>query len=176
MTARMVLVSVALAASCAGRVPSGEVEQLDSEPLSYGEPAEVVFRPAGAPAARVEVEVARTGRQIQRGLMHREHLPAGAGMLFLFARQQVQRFWMKDTLIPLDMIFVSSAMVVVGVVENAAPRTMVSRRVAAPSQFVVEVNAGWARAHRVAAGVPVEFIGVPPLQPGEGEIEYHDED
>jgi uncharacterized membrane protein (UPF0127 family) len=184
MTAQVVLVplAAALAASCGPRESGagGGVERLPDPGSSRvpGGPdgAEVVFRPPGAPAARVAVEVARSGRQIQTGLMHRAQLPAGAGMLFLFARQRVQRFWMKDTLIPLDMIFVSSDMVVVGVVENAAPRTLTRRSVPGrPSQYVVEVNAGWARAHGISAGVPVEFIGVAPLRPGEGEIEYYDD-
>ena len=129
----------------------------------------VVFRPRGAKEVRVAVEVARTRVQTQRGLMYREHLPPDAGMLFLFARPRVQSFWMKNTLIPLDMIFVSSDMVVVGVVENAEPGTTRSRSVpGVVSQFVVEVNAGWAREHAIAVGVPVEFVGVEPLAPAEG--------
>jgi uncharacterized membrane protein (UPF0127 family) len=60
-------------------------------------------------------------------------------------------------------------MVVVGVVENAAPQTTRSRSVpGVESQYVVEVNAGWAREHGVAPGVPVEFVGVQPLAPPGG--------
>jgi uncharacterized membrane protein (UPF0127 family) len=132
---------------------------------------EVVFRPAGAAEARVSVEVARTRRQHQLGLMYRTHLPPDAGMLFLFDRPKVQQFWMRNTLVSLDMIFVSSEMKVVGVVENAQPKTMTGRSVPVVSQYVVEVNAGWARAHRVAAGVPVEFVRVEPLAPGEGRAD-----
>jgi hypothetical protein len=143
--------------------------EAEAEPEADVSGPAVVFRPAGRPEARVAVEVARTQRQTQRGLMYREHLPPDGGMLFLFARPKVQSFWMKNTLIPLDIIFVSSEMVVVGVVENAEPSTTGSRTVpGAVSQFVVEVNAGWAREHGIAAGVPVEFVGVDPLAPGEG--------
>lgn len=177
----MLAVSLATAALCAGcgradepprapepapRVAAAEAEAEAEADVSG--PA-VVFRPRGRPEARVAVEVARTQRQTQRGLMYREHLPPDAGMLFLFARPRVQSFWMKNTLIALDMIFVSSEMVVVGVVENAEPSTTKSRTVpGVVSQFVVEVNAGWAREHGIAAGVPVEFVGVEPLAPGEG--------
>jgi len=130
----------------------------------------VVFRPRGRAEARVAVEVARTPAQTARGLMYREHLPPDAGMLFLFDRPRVQSFWMKNTLIALDMIFVSSDMVVAGVVENAAPLTMQPRSLpGVKSQYVVEVNAGWAREHGVAAGVPVVFLGVEPLAPPGGE-------
>jgi hypothetical protein len=123
----------------------------------------VVFRPSGGQEARVAVEVARTPRQIQLGLMYRSHLPPDAGMLFLFDRPRVQSFWMKNTLIPLDMIFVTSDMVVAGVVANAEPRTTTSRTLpGVESQYVVEVNGGWAAANGVEAGVPVEFVGVEP--------------
>ena len=171
-------ISLAAAALCAACSRADEPSRRAPEAAEVPENAEaeveadvsgpaVVFRPAGRPAARVAVEVARTPRETQRGLMYREHLPPDAGMLFLFARPRVQSFWMKNTLIPLDIIFVSSDMVVVGVVENAEPGTTRSRTLpGVVSQYVVEVNAGWAREHGVAAGVPVEFVGVEPA-PGE---------
>lgn len=130
--------------------------------------AAVVFLLPDGGEARVAVEVARTARQIQRGLMYREHLPPDGGMLFMFRRDKVQSFWMKNTLIPLDMIFVSSSMDVVGVVENAEPKTLTSRSVPRPSQYVVEVNAGWARKHGVAAGARARFENVPPLTAADG--------
>jgi uncharacterized protein len=123
--------------------------------------AAVVFHPPGRPPARVAVEVAVLPHQIQRGLMYREHLRPDAGMIFLFRSSKVQRFWMKNTLVSLDMIFVASDRKVVGVVERTEPRTLTSRNVAAPSQFVVEVNGGWAAAHGITAGVPVTFENVP---------------
>jgi uncharacterized protein len=176
LAACLATAAAALGAACGRgdeppRAPEPAPRVAEAEPEAEADvsgPA-VVFRPAGRPEARVAVEVARTQRQTQRGLMYREHLPPDAGMLFLFARPKVQSFWMKNTLIPLDIIFVSSEMVVVGVVENAEPSTTKSRTVpGVVSQFVVEVNAGWAREHGIAAGVPVEFVGVEPLAPGEG--------
>lgn len=136
-----------------------------------GKPAAVVFLLPDGGEVRVAVEVARTARQIQRGLMYRERLAPDAGMLFLLRRDKIQTFWMKNTLIPLDMIFVSGAMDVVGVVENAEPRTLTSRRVARPSQYVIEVNGGWARAHRVGVGSRVRFENVPPIGPADGDYD-----
>jgi hypothetical protein len=133
---------------------------------------EVVFRPRGKAEARVAVEVVRTPRQTRRGLMYRTHLPPDAGMLFLFGRPEVRTFWMRNTLIPLDMIFVTSDMVVAGVIENAEPKTTTMQALPGVlSQYVVEVNGGWARVHGVEAGVPVEFVRVPPLAPGEADQE-----
>lgn len=130
--------------------------------------AAVVFLLPGGGEKRVQVEVARTARQIQRGMMYREHLPPDSGMLFLMRRDKIQTFWMKNCLIPLDMIFVNGAMDVVGVVENAEPGTMTSRRVARPSQYVVEVNGGWAKKNGVGVGTRVRFENVPPIGPADG--------
>lgn len=130
--------------------------------------AAVVFVLPDGGEKRVSVEVARTARQIQRGMMYREHLPPDSGMLFLLRRDKIQTFWMKNCLIPLDMIFVNGAMEVVGVVENAEPRTLTTRKVARPSQYVIEVNGGWARTNGVGAGARVRFENVPPIGPADG--------
>jgi uncharacterized membrane protein (UPF0127 family) len=121
----------------------------------------VTFQPPGHPEARVVVELAISEHEVQRGLMYREYMPPDAGMIFLFRTPKEQHFWMKNTLIPLDMIFVGSDRRVVGVVADAEPQTLDSRAVDGPSQFVVEVNGGWAAAHGVAAGTPVIFEHVP---------------
>ena len=92
--------------------------------------------------------------------MQREQLAPDAGMLFLFDETEDHSFWMKDTLIPLDMIFVDEGGRVVGVVERAEPLTLSPREVGAPSRYVLEVNGGWAAAHGVAAGDRVRFENV----------------
>ena len=125
-------------------------------------------QPGGRPEARVAVEVMRTPREIQRGLMYRALLPPDDGMLFVFPRAGERRFWMKNTLVPLDIIFVGPGLKVAGVVADAAPRTTTTRSLpGVESQYVVEVNAGWARAHGVEAGVPVELVRVAPTEPGD---------
>jgi uncharacterized membrane protein (UPF0127 family) len=120
----------------------------------------VILTPPDGATARVAVEVVRSRPKIRRGLMYRQHLPANQGMLFLMRREMVHTFWMKNTLIPLDMLFISSDMVVAGVVENTEPRTTGQRFVDKPSRYVLEVNGGWAAAHNVAAGAKVEFENV----------------
>jgi uncharacterized membrane protein (UPF0127 family) len=124
--------------------------------------------PPGAPAptvvvgdAIVEVEVVATPARIERGLMYREHLPPDAGMLFFMTEEKVWPFWMRNTLIPLDMIFIGKDMTVAGVVENAEPRTESLRQVDAPSLYVLEVNGGWASAHHIMAGAKVRFEHLP---------------
>lgn len=82
-------------------------------------------------------------------------------MLFLMAVEKDWTFWMRNTLIPLDMIYIRSDMTVAGVVENAEPKTEVLRSVGVKSRYVLEVNGGWAREHGVMRGVTVRFENVP---------------
>ncbi len=113
---------------------------------------------------RVEVEVAATPEARSRGLMWRTELAAGKGMLFLFPEEEVQSFWMRNTLISLDMIFINMGMKVAGIVERAEPRTLTQRTVGVPSQFVLEVPGGWSQSVGVTKGSAVEFEGVSSIQ------------
>jgi hypothetical protein len=108
----------------------------------------------------VRVEVVDTPEARRVGLMHRRELAADAGMLFVFPHQEHLSFWMKNTLIPLDMIFIDEAMNVAGVVHEAEPGTLTPRAVDAPSRFVLEVRGGWAAPRGVDAGDRARFTGV----------------
>lgn len=122
-------------------------------------PPQVVFKTAAGDVA-VRVEVAATERARHRGLMFRERLAPGRGMLFVFGHPRVQTFWMHNTLIPLDMVFLDDKLRVVGVVAQATPRTDTPRGVGVPSQYVVEVPGGWAAEHRVEPGVAARLVSV----------------
>jgi len=106
------------------------------------------------------VEMAVTPEQQAKGLMFRRELPEKQGMLFDFHREQPTAFWMKNTYIPLDMIFMDEARRVVFVEENAEPLTLQERGPDASSQYVLEVPGGWARAHGVEPGVAAKFLNV----------------
>jgi uncharacterized membrane protein (UPF0127 family) len=119
-----------------------------------------VLRPDGATAVTVRAEVARTEAERERGLMHRTALDEAAGMIFVYPRPQHLTFWMRNTLLPLDMIFITGEHRVLGVVENATPMTDDVRAVHGDSQYVLEVRAGFASRHHVAPGTPVEMPDV----------------
>ncbi|HQE72904.1 MAG TPA: DUF192 domain-containing protein [Myxococcota bacterium] len=106
-------------------------------------------------------EIAQTPSERATGLMHRKSLAPTKGMVFVFPHPEEQMFWMKNTYIPLDMIFISSDGVVVGVVENARPLSLELRGVSTPSQFVVELAAFTAGKHGIKVGTKVGFD--PPL-------------
>lgn len=117
----------------------------------------VVLLPEGREPVTVKVEVAANDPARERGLMYRRHLAEDAGMLFVFDRMEHQSFWMENTYIPLDMIFIDDALRVVGVVENAEPLTEDAREVEGESRYVLEVNAGFARQHDILPGTQVRF-------------------
>jgi uncharacterized membrane protein (UPF0127 family) len=122
--------------------------------------AEVVLHGAGGPV-RVRVEVVDTPVGRQQGLMYRRELAADAGMLFVFPTDGVQHFWMKNTLIPLDMLFIDRDRRVVGIVANAVPMSTQPVGPDKPCRYVLEVNGGFSARHGVTEGATVELIEVP---------------
>lgn len=124
----------------------------------------VMLQRAAGGEADVRAEIASTPEARTLGLMFRKKLPSTEGMLFLFPEERVLTFWMKDTLIPLDMIFINSAMVVVGTVENATPLSTAPLSVSSPSKFVLEVNGGFVRQQGILPGAKVELRGIDPLE------------
>jgi uncharacterized membrane protein (UPF0127 family) len=105
----------------------------------------------------VLAEVVSTPETIQRGLMFRTQLAPDAGMLFVLPHESDHKFFMRNTLIPLDMIFIGRDLRVVGVVSNATPLTETLRGVGRPSSYVLEVNGGWAAKNGITVGAPVRF-------------------
>lgn len=105
----------------------------------------------------VVVEVARTAEAWQRGLMDRDSLAPDAGMLFVFPRAEPRTMWMKDTHIPLDLIWIRAGHVV-GITERVQPEPGVPdeelHRYPSPGpvDFVLEVNSGWAVEHGIHEG------------------------
>jgi len=114
------------------------------------------------PAAAVEVslEVAATPAERARGLMYRTSLAEGRGMLFVFDEDRNHSFWMKNTLIPLDMLFIARDGTVVGIHPNATPLSTADIAVGKLSRYVLEVPGGYAARHGIVAGAQVEFRGV----------------
>ncbi len=89
-----------------------------------------------------QVEIAKDEASRARGLMDRRFMPADHGMLFEFEREAPEAFWMKDTYIPLDMIFISRAGVVTNVVANAEPLSERAIPSGPPCMAVLELNGG----------------------------------
>ena len=105
--------------------------------------------------ARIFVEVPDDREEFARGLMFRKHLPWNSGMLFAFDDEEPRRFWMKNTLIPLDMIFVDSSSKIIDIKENVPPckqEECPTYPSVEPAQYVLEVNAGFVQENGVKIG------------------------
>ncbi|MDD2866224.1 MAG: DUF192 domain-containing protein [Candidatus Omnitrophica bacterium] len=108
----------------------------------------------------LRVEVADTDAQRQKGLMYRRSLPKGHGMLFIFPQEGVWGFWMKNTRIPLDIIWMDSSGRVVGIARNAQPSDLDQPPVLKndrPAKYVLEANAGFVDRHEIAVGASAEI-------------------
>lgn len=92
--------------------------------------------------SRLDIEVADDQYEVTTGLMFRKKMKANQGMLFLFDDMQMRSFWMKNTIIPLDIIFISEDNVIVTIQKNTTPFSEKSIPSSAPAKYVLEVNAG----------------------------------
>jgi len=118
----------------------------------------VVLTDAFGNPHRVEVEIAATHDSRTRGLMWRTSLAEGTGMLFIFGEDEVHSFWMRNTLIPLDMLFIAVDGKIVGIVQNAEPRTLVNRGpIDKMSRYVLEVPGGWTARYGIRTGSEVHL-------------------
>ncbi|WP_300055556.1 DUF192 domain-containing protein [uncultured Roseobacter sp.] len=112
--------------------------------------------------ARFAVEIADDDAERAQGLMHREHLPSSAGMLFVYDRPQRLSFWMRNTLIPLDLIFIDQTGTVKTVHHSAQPldETPIPGG-PDPLTHVLEINGGLAKAMGIAPGTLVRHPTFP---------------
>jgi uncharacterized protein len=150
---RRVLASLALASLALG-CPRA------APPSGSGQGPRVFITSPSGRESSVKVELARTPDEQERGLMFRKELQADSGMLFVFQETSEHAFWMQNTLIPLDLIFIGEDGRVVGIVANAEPLTTSPRAVGSLSRYVLEVNGGWSAAHTVSKGDRVRFEGL----------------
>ncbi|HEX2309995.1 MAG TPA: DUF192 domain-containing protein [Vicinamibacterales bacterium] len=112
---------------------------------------------------QVRAEIVDTPAAIEQGLMFRESLPPNEGMLFVFEQTGVYPFWMKNTLIPLDIIWLDEDWRIVSMAASVPPcraDPCPTYPPAGPARYVVEVNAGFTRTHGIARGDRVIVAGV----------------
>jgi uncharacterized membrane protein (UPF0127 family) len=113
------------------------------------QPLEIVTRSG---VKMFSVEIAKTEKERETGLMYRKELADGRGMLFDFTPEQAISMWMKNTFISLDMIFVGADGRVSRIAENTEPQSLAIISSGAPARGVIEVIAGTARKYGIAPG------------------------
>jgi len=115
------------------------------------------LRPAGSLIARIVVEIAETAEAKMTGLMGRRTLGLDSGMLFLYDDAAVRYFWMKNTPVSLDMIFIDGRKQVVHIAESTKPMSEQFYSSRFPARYVVEVRAGFSRLFGIGTGTRIRW-------------------
>ena len=105
----------------------------------------------------VDMEVSDSETERNQGLMYRQSMKDGESMLFIFEQEAPQAFWMKNTYISLDIIYVNAAFEIVSIGKNTQPLSQNSVRSAGPAKYVVEVPGGFTDAYGIAKGDKITF-------------------
>ena len=122
---------------------------------AFADTAAVQIQFSGSANAVFVAEIASDDESRAKGLMHRTHLPDCSGMWFDFGNPKVVAMWMRDTFIPLDIIFVGSDFRVLSIFQNADPLSDSLIKSPQATQYVLEINAGEAVQNNLAVGQQV---------------------
>ncbi len=106
---------------------------------------------------QIAIEIADSDGERQQGLMYRTSMEEAQGMLFIFPILEPQSFWMKNTLISLDLLFVNEEKEIVTIQKYAQPKSESSLPSTKPAKYVVEVNAGFCDRYGIKEGDTVKF-------------------
>lgn len=134
---------------------SKELENATSNKMTYifQKDGELVFSTADDKTLqKIDIELADNEEKREIGLMMRRTMAENQGMLFLFETEQPQAFWMRNTILPLDIIYVNSKLEIVTIIKNAKPFDDTSLPSIKPAQYVVEVNAGFCDKYGIKEG------------------------
>ena len=123
---------------------SGQPGPLPEQDEHFGYGQVTVISDDGA-SHEFRVYLATEFEQQRRGLMFVRELPPDVGMLFIYESDAIRSMWMKNTYIPLDMVFARADGTVINVVTDTVPQTLDSHASTEPARFVLELNAGTAR-------------------------------
>lgn len=116
-----------------------------------------LFKNDGSFIRKIDVEFAEDDYERETGLMHRSSLQDSQGMLFIFEQEEQRAFYMKNTLIALDIIYLNRDGVIVSFAENAKPEDETSLPSTVPAQYVLEINGGLSEDWVLEIGDRVEW-------------------
>ncbi len=108
--------------------------------------------------AKIDIQTANTDFDRQLGLMFRKSMSENQGMLFIFPQESVQSFWMRNTYISLDMIFVNTDKKIITIHKNTKTLSDQSYRSTGPAKYVIEVDAGFSDKFNIKVGDKVNWI------------------
>jgi len=124
--------------------------------VCYGEPKRNKILPINVAGIELEVELATTFEEQSLGLMYRDKLEENGGMLFVYPRENVLSFWMKDTRIPLSIAFIKADGRIIQI-ESMKPYSLDTHVSKEKAKYALEMNEGWFRIHHVREGDTVKM-------------------
>lgn len=148
------IVVLCLLLSCSGESGQSGTPEMDRT-LDYT--AHVYFHAADDTVAVLKAAVADTDEERSAGLMNVRDMPSDSGMLFLFDNETERSFWMANTPLSLDIIFVNSDMEIVRIQRDTQPYSQRNVLSGAPARYVVETHAGYTLQHDIQEGMAISF-------------------
>jgi uncharacterized membrane protein (UPF0127 family) len=140
--------------------PAGERNFLNAKPdINFSKEGELeLLNSMDSLITSIDIEIADDYIQTQKGLMYRRSMKEMQGMLFIFPEMEMRSFWMKNTYLPLDLIYLDDQKIIVHIHENAKPRSRASLPSLKPAKYVLEVNAGFSARHYLKPGDKISFV------------------
>lgn len=152
MTRSLLLALLLVLAGCTAESSDEAPADADKPTIPFQKDGEVTFYQDGDEEVTIDVEIAETDSARERGLMERRSLPDQSGMLFLFPSTERSGFWMANTPLSLDIIFVGPDSQIVDIAKYTTPYSSKNVPSRQPYRFVVEVPAGFSDTHGIVEG------------------------
>ncbi len=124
---------------------------------SFKKEGELIFVTGSSEQKKINIEIADIKHKRNIGLMNRKYLEKNNGMLFIYDTSYKRFFWMKNTYIPLDIIYVDNKFHVVSIQENTEPLLEKKYPSYKKAMYVVEVNAGFCNMHNIKVGDSISY-------------------
>ena len=133
---------------------------IKTEPITFTKEGElsITKQKVDTLIVKLDIEFAQSEYETQTGLMYRKSMNSNQGMLFIFPDEKMHSFYMKNTEIPLDIIFLKADMTIASFQENAQPMDETGLTSQVPIQYVLEVNAGLAEKWLLEVGDKITYI------------------
>lgn len=158
-SASKLVMMIGLSVSCL-QFQSCKEEEKTIKPLviEFKKEAELLLKTANDSIIKtLDIEIADDEYKTQTGLMYREKMGELQGMLFVFPDEELRSFYMKNTYIPLDIIYIDANKKIVSFQKNAQPNNESSLPSNVPAKYVLEINAGLADQWQLAVGDKIEY-------------------
>ena len=131
---------------------------MEATEISFEKEGEAfLIKSTGDTLQKLDIEFARSAYEIETGLMYRSSMNDNQGMLFVYQNASPHSFWMKNTYIPLDIIYFAEDSTLINIQANAEPRSEENLPSEGPSKFVLEINGGLAERWDLEKGDQISF-------------------